>query len=110
MKVTTTDATPTTLGSLKIGDTQAGVIQATVVGIDSAGLAVTGTKIVRYKKVGGTLTLGTAADVLAVVADSGLTSATFAFVAASNNVAIQVTGTAGKTIKWTATIRHTSNS
>lgn len=110
MKVTTTDATPVKLGTLKIADTQAGVIQATVVGIDAAGLAVTGTKIVRYKKAAGTLTLGTPADIAAVVADSGLTAATFTFVANGNNVDIQLTGTAGKTIKWTATIRHTFNS
>lgn len=107
MKVTTTDATVTTLGTLKIPDTQAGVIQATVVGQDSAGLAVTAVKNVRYKKVGGTLTLGTAADILAVEADTGLTNATFAFAAVSNNIAIRVTGTASKTIDWTATVRHT---
>lgn len=107
-RVTTTDATATVLLTIDAGTTDAGIIAAHVVGQDAAGLVVSGAKIVRYKKVSGTVTLGTAADLLAVEADTGLTSATFAFAATANVITIKVTGTAAKTITWTASVEHTS--
>lgn len=103
MKVTTTDATATTIGSVALAANEAGVIEATVVGFDSAnGVEVTGKKIVAYKNVNGTITLGTATATLAVAADAAISGATFAFAAGTNAINIQVTGVAAHTIKWVA--------
>jgi hypothetical protein len=101
MKTQTTDATAKVIGTIKLPTSSAGVLKVSVVGFDGTD-AVTGAKIVRFKKVSGTLTLGTASNDLAVEADAGFSGATFAFAANSNNVDISVTGTAGKTINWTA--------
>jgi hypothetical protein len=105
---TTTDATATTVATIEASTDDAGVIIASVVGNSVGHGAVTGVKTVRYKKVAGTLTLGTASNTLAVEADTDLEDATFAFAAVSNNIAIQVTGKAATSIKWTVDIYHTS--
>lgn len=108
-KITTTDATVTTVLTINADTSDAGVIEAHVVGLDAAdGLAVTGAKIIRYVKASGTLTLGTPSNVLAVVADTGIDTATFAFAAVSNQIALRLTGVAAKTINWSVTVKHTS--
>jgi hypothetical protein len=105
--VTTTDATPTNIDLMTISSNEGGVIEVIVVGYSTTDSSVvTGSKIVRYVKKGGTLTLGTATAVLAVAADTGISTATFAFAASSNNIVVQVTGVAGKTIKWKAISRR----
>lgn len=107
MKVTTTDATATNIGSVAIAANAAGVIEVSIAGWDATGLAVTGKKIVRYASVNGTITLGTATAALAVAGDGAIATATFGFATGTNAINIQVTGVAAHTIKWVATVTHT---
>jgi hypothetical protein len=107
MKTQTTDATPKKLGTIQIGATKAGLVTVSVVGFDNTD-AVTGIKAARYKKVAGTLTLGTPGAVLAVETDTGLGSATFTLSAVANNIDVMVTGAAGKTINWVGIVNGVS--
>lgn len=100
-EIETTDATATDILTIEIEDQSAGILQVWCAGFDATD-AVTGMKQVRYKKVGGTLTLGTVGDVLAVQADGALSAATFGIIASSNNIAVQVTGVAATAINWKA--------
>lgn len=105
MKTTTTDGSTINIGFVKPSANEAGIIKANVVGIDKAnGLAATGSKMVRYKSVNGTVTIGTAANLLAESADTGIDTATFAFAVVNGQVAIQVTGVASHTIVWNADV------
>jgi len=104
MKGQTTDATPKKLGSYVPAAGKAGILFLTVTGFDGTD-AITGQKAIRFKKnAAGTLTLGTAVDVVASVVDAGLGAATFAMSAVSNKVDVMVTGAAGKNISWVAFI------
>ncbi len=103
--LTTTNATATHIDSIVIADNTAGIVTAEIVGAATNGDAVTGKQIFRYKKTAGTLTLGTAANILAIVADAGITGGTFAYnVTATNNLQIKVTGAAATTVRWRSTI------
>jgi hypothetical protein len=109
--LTTTDASAHTIATITAGANETGIIEAQVVGFDSTGGdAVTGSLIIRYKKVGGTLTLGSPVVDAAIVTDAGLNSATFAFAASSNNINLNVTGDTSTTVKWVANIRVTAKS
>lgn len=100
-KVTTTDATATTAASLTLTNNEVGVITIKVIGFRADTVAgVTGVRTYRYKKVGGTLALGSVIETQAIVADSDVTGATFSASASSNNILVKVTGVAGKTIYW----------
>lgn len=109
-----TDNVITTNGSAKNADTvtlgadEAGILRVTVVGFnkDSAA-AVTGVKIYRYVKSGGTLTLSSATNDLSVTTDTKLGSSTFAVAGVANNAVVQVTGTSGVTIRWKIIIHRT---
>jgi hypothetical protein len=104
--VTTTDATPTTLSAITVAADEGGLYEVQLVGYsDTDTSIVTGSKIVRYAKKAGTLTLGTPAAILATAADSGISGATWTISASSNNIIVQVTGVASKTIRWRAVIR-----
>ena len=98
--VATTDATVTTIDTLTLGANSAGVIQYTVKGVAADGNAITGSAIVRYSKVAGTLTLGTPSDILAVAADTSLSGGTIAVAALSNNIIVTVKGKASVNISW----------
>lgn len=103
---TTLDSGIHTIATFPIATDEAGVLEAQVVGIDTAGgNAITGSIIVRYKKKDGTLTLGSPTNALAIETDAGLSGATFAFSAASNNVLLRVTGDTATTVRWLANIR-----
>lgn len=100
-RVTTPDATPVVIDTLAIQDNSGGVIEVTCVGSSAAGDVVTGKLIYRYKKSAGTLTVASAANESAIVADTNVSGATFAAAAtASNNLKITVTGKAGLAVKW----------
>lgn len=107
----TTDSTLTYLDTLVIASNEAGIIELQIIGYDSVNsVAITGSQIVRYKKVAGTLTLGTATDVLATEVDTGLQTAgvggaAFTIISQNNNVVIRVKGKDGKFIHWIGTTR-----
>lgn len=102
----TTDSGAHTIATFPIATDEAGILETQVVGIDTAGgNAVTGSLIVRYKKKDGTLTLASPTNVSAIVTDAGLSGATFAFAASSNNVLIRVTGDTATTVRWIANTR-----
>jgi hypothetical protein len=101
---TTTDSGTYTMVTFPIGNNESGMLEAQVVGFDSShGGSVTGSKIVRYVKTGGTLTLGSVTNVLAVETD--LSGATFTMDASSNNIRLRITGDTASTIKWIANVR-----
>lgn len=103
MKGQTTDGSTITLGTVQSSDNEAGLLKVSVVGFEKAGGGtVTGVKVLRYKKVAGTLTLGTASDDLAIETDTALSGATFAITSVSNVITITVTGKASKAINWYA--------
>lgn len=107
----TTNATSTTVKTLTIPDASRGIIQVQMdcIGTDDGTKGLTGIKRVRYKKTGGTLTLGTIEDEMAIERDGGLTTATFTITTSSNNIIIQVTGEAATNLKWKPTYLMTNN-
>ena len=106
-QVNTTDATPTTLQTHAITDETAGMLEVFLVG-KSTGTAgkITGKKIVGYRKDGGTLTLDSLTTILADVVTGDLTTATWTITTSSNNIIVQVTGQAAKTINWKCVINQ----
>lgn len=107
----TSDATNTTVKTLTIPDASRGIVEVWMdcIGTDDGTKGLTGVKRVRYKKTGGTLTLGTIEDEMAIERDGGLTTATFTITTSSNNIIIQVTGEAATNLKWKPTYRLTNN-
>lgn len=104
--ITTTDSVLTTLDIIPITANEAGIITVTLVGYNGdAPAAITGIKEVRYKKVAGTLTLGTVNDIVTGVTDTELSgSTTWSIVASSNNIYIKVKGKLplASGVKWRA--------
>lgn len=100
-QVQTTDATPTTIQTITITDETAGIIEVLMVGRTATTTGkLTGKKLVGYRKDGGVLTLDTPVAVLADVAGGDLSTATWTIAASGNNIIIQATGEAAKTIEW----------
>lgn len=96
----TTDATPTEILSITPADYSAGILWLWFVGFDS-GNAITGIKSVRFRKVAGTLTLGTVTNIMATEVDGGLT-ASVSITASSGDILVQVTGVAATDMEWAA--------
>jgi hypothetical protein len=101
---TTTNATATTVDSVIIAPGEVGFITIKAVGVttDTAS-GVTGIRTYRFKKtLAGALTLGTAVETQAIVADSEIPGGTFAASASSpaGNILIKVTGYTNKTVYW----------
>lgn len=107
----TSNATNTTVNTLTIPDASRGIIEVRMscIGTDDGTKGLTGIKRVRYKKTGGTLTLGTVETEMAIEYDGGLTTATFTITTSSNNIIIQVTGEAATNLKWKPTYLLTNN-
>jgi hypothetical protein len=104
--LTTTDSVVTTISTVTVAAEEVGILQIDVVGFnDSLGIGVTGTKIVRYAKHGGTLTLGTPTSILTSATDTGLGTATWSVTTSSNNIIVTVKGKDTYTVKWIANIR-----
>lgn len=93
----TTGTTPVVIQTIPIADNIAGIITVHVVGFDGS-LKVTGAVQAGFKKVSGTLTLGTVSSLLATAADG---SFSFTLSASSNNLIVTVTGGSG-TFQWLA--------
>ena len=101
VEVVTGDATPNVI--IKIitpTNNSAGSLEVDMAAISNSFDAVTGKKYVRYKKIGGVITLGAVIDLTGTIIDTNLTSATWTITAASGNLEIKVTGVTGTTIKW----------
>lgn len=107
---TTTDSTGySTVDSLVVGANEVGFVTVHLVGYnDSASVGVTGVKHVRFKKIAGTLTLGTVGDLQTTVADSELSPATWRIIAVNNNVYVQVKGAPAITIYWRSVLKSKS--
>lgn len=95
--ISTTDATPTDVLALDVEDYSAGIMEVWVTGVDNAGNAITGAKILRYKRLDTVLTLGTATDTLALQADI---AGSFSVAAVSTQIVVSVTGVAATGINW----------
>jgi hypothetical protein len=103
--LTTTDATATVMDTLAITNNTAGVIEVRVVGVAATGDAITGKLIYRYKKVSGTLTIGTADAASVLTTDTALSGGTFALaVNTYNNAKLTVTGKAAVSVVWRSRI------
>lgn len=104
----TTDSAIDPIDSIVLNPTEAGVVEVTVTGLNQlTGDAVTGVKILRYKNAAGTLTLGSATDVLASTTDTGLGSATWSITSVNNNLYVNVKGKNTISVKWIVNVRRT---
>ncbi len=104
--LTTTDSAVNVIDSIIIADDEAGIIEVQTVGFnDSLGLAVTGSKIMRYVKTAGTLTLGSATNTLASSTDAGLGTATWSVAASDDNIIVTVKGKLNYEVLWRANTR-----
>lgn len=106
--LTTTNGSAHAIATFPIAAYEGGLLQARVVGVDTAaGDVVTGVIGIRYKKAAGTLTLGSPISTQAIVTDAGIAGATFAWAASSNNVVLNVTGDTSSMV-WRADIIWTN--
>jgi hypothetical protein len=100
-RVTTTDSTLTAIDSLVLSNNSGGIVEVSVVGVDTAGNTITGKIIYRYKKVASTLTLASGSNISALSADAALSPATFTFTASSaNNLLLSIKGKLATSIRW----------
>ena len=103
---TTTDSAFYYIDTISVADNESGILEVQLLGYnDSLSIAITGKKIVRYKKVAGTLTLGTATDVLATEVDTGLQNtslggAAWTITSANNQIYIRIKGKTPYKILW----------
>lgn len=104
---TTTDSTLTYIDSITVGNNEAGLVTASIVGYayDTA-YAVTAELKARYNKRRGTLTLGSVIEDQTPVTDAALGTATATIVAASNKIYVRVKGKAATNIRWTCILKQ----
>lgn len=102
----TTDSTFRSIDSAFINLSEAGIIEAKVIGLDTAGaLGVTGVVYIRYvRAANGTITLGTPQAVLPITTDASLSPATFRFSASGNKIYLDVKGKLNTSVHWYSTI------
>ncbi len=104
-KVTTTDATATTIYTLPVDSNEVGTIVIKAIGFSADSVAaVTGVRTYRYTKVAGTLTLASVIETVATVADTKVSGTSFAASAVSNNIAVKVTGKASVPMYWNVVV------
>lgn len=107
----TSNAVATTAHSVTVDANSRGIIEVRVEAVSSDGTkGLTGIKRVRYKKIAGTLTLGTVETEMAIEYDGGLSTANFTITTSSNNPIIQVTGEAAQDLNWKVTVLITNKS
>lgn len=105
----TSNAVATTAHTITLDANSRGIVEVRVEAVSSDGTkGLTGIKRVRYKKIAGTLTLGTVETEMAIERDGGLTTADFTITTSSNNVIIQVTGESAQALDWKVTILTTN--
>ncbi len=108
-KVTTTNATATTVYTVAADSNEVGFIKIKAIGFSPDSVAaVTGIRTYRYTKVSGTLTLGSVIETQTPVADTKVSGTTFAASAVSNDIAVKVTGKADVTMYWNVVITQTA--
>lgn len=101
VEVYTGDATPNVIiKTVTPTDNSAGTFEVDMAGIASNMDAITGKKHVRYKKIGGTVTIGAITNIVPTAADNSLATANWTITAASGKLEIKVTGVSNTTIKW----------
>ena len=106
---TTSDSVTTNAQTITIDSNSVGIVDLYVIGFSvSTGDGVTCRKTIRYKKLGGTLTLGTSTDILATETDSGLSGAAVSFSTNSNSLIIRVKGKLATTVTWRLIVRRRS--
>jgi hypothetical protein len=104
--LTTTDSAYNTIKTVYIGANEVGILKISVVGInDSLTAAVTGSKTVRYKKVDGTLTLGTPTSSLDTETDTSLGTATWDVTTSGSSIIVRVKGKLTYTVRWEAHVQ-----
>jgi len=106
--LTTTDSAYHTIDSIAMASNTAGMVEVSVTGLATAsGNSVTGSQIARFNKRTGSLTLGSPVDLLAIVTDGALGTATWDIaVSASNNLLVRIKGHLATSIRWRSLIKH----
>lgn len=104
---TTDSTTYHTVGTYAIAANEVGLLEVEVIGIDTTSSAgfCTGSKVVTYSKVAGTLTLGTPSNILATTTSANMSTSSWQITTSSNNIIVQVRGTLSRTILWTVRIK-----
>lgn len=106
-KLITADSTFRSIDSATVYNNEVGIVEATVIGLDSANAkGVTGIIKARYKVAAGTITLATSTEDLALVTDSGLTPATFQFATSGSKIYLQVKGKLDVRVHWYTTFKR----
>jgi hypothetical protein len=102
----TTDSTFRSIDSISVNTNEAGVVEFTVIGLDTANKkGITAAGLVRYVRSSGTITLGTVFESSKVV-DSGLSPANYQFISSGSKIYLQVKGKLSTNVHWyTAIIR-----
>lgn len=102
---TTRDSVVYNIDSVNVASYETGILEVQVLGMnDSLGIRVAGKKIVSYKSVAGTITLGTITDVI-VDRDAGLQNtnlggATFSITSTGTRIFITVKGKIPYILRW----------
>jgi hypothetical protein len=105
--IPTTDATATVIYTIETIDNTVGIVEYLILGMLSDGTeAITGKNVFRYINDGTTLTMGAETAVLAEVAETSLTSASYAANVNSTDLEIKVTGIAATDIEWKIIVQH----
>lgn len=104
---TTTNATYDTIGTIALAVNTAGIVEVSVVGVNTAtGAAVTGAAIARFSKASGTLTLGDTTNILATEVDTGLSGSTWDISTSANNIIVRVKGIASTSVRWRCLVKQ----
>lgn len=105
--VQTTDATATVIHTIETESNTVGIVEYLVLGMLDDGLeAVTGKKLFRYINDATTLSMGAESTVVAIDAETSLSTATFAANVNGTDLEIKVTGVAATTIEWKVIVQH----
>lgn len=96
-----------TVGTYTVAANEVGLLEVEVIGIDTTSSAgfCTGSKVVTYSKVAGTLTLGTPSNILATTTSANMSTSSWQITTSSNNIIVQVKGTLNRDILWTVRIK-----
>lgn len=106
-KMITADSTFRSIDSATVYNNEVGIVEATVIGLDSANAkGVTGIIKARYKVAAGTITLASSTEDLALVTDSGLSPATFQFTSSGSKIYLQVKGKLNVRVHWYTTFKR----
>jgi hypothetical protein len=105
----TTDSTFRSIDSVVVNTNEAGVLEFTVIGLDTANnKAITAAGFVRYVRAAGTITVGSVEETSTKVVDSGLSPANYQFTSSGNKIYLQIKGKLTVNVHWYTSVKRKS--